>query len=112
MKRFIFLLVVLTLLLAACAPNNETAAGEFDINNWDSVLSAAKGQTVNWYIWGGSDSINAYVDDFYGVALKERYDITLNRIHGIGQRNTVECDVITFLQCHSIKIIHEGIDAV
>ncbi len=98
MKRLIFLLVVTTLLLAACAPNTATpaqpavatdqpiattaptVAGAFDINNWDSVLAAAKGQTVNWYIWGGSDSINAFVDNFYGTALKERYGITLNRV--------------------------------
>ncbi len=97
MKRIVFLLVVLTLLLAACAPSVATTAqptatnppvvidatavpGAFDINNWDSVLAAAKGQTVNWYIWGGSDSINAFVDNFYGKALKERYDITLNRV--------------------------------
>ena len=97
MKRIVFLLVVLTMLLAACAPNTATPAqpavtnppvatdaptvpGEFDLNNWDSVLAAARGQTVNWYIWGGSDSINAFVDNFYGKALKERYGITLNRI--------------------------------
>ena len=97
MKRFVFLLVILTLLLVACAPNTPTVtqpavsnepvandapatSGEFDIANWDSVLFAAKGQTVNWYIWGGSDSINAYVDNLYGKALKERYDITLNRV--------------------------------
>ena len=97
MKRIVFLLVVLTMLLAACAPNTATSAqpavtnppvatdaptvpGEFDLNNWDSVLAAAKGQTVNWYIWGGSDSINAFVDNFYGKALKERYGITLNRV--------------------------------
>jgi len=52
----------------------------FDLNDWDSVVNAAKGQTVNWYIWGGSESINRFVDDFYGKALKERYDITLNRV--------------------------------
>ena len=97
MKRFIFLLVVTTLLLAACVPsvattsqpaatnppvgiNPPTVAGTFDINNWDSVLAAAKGQTVNWYIWGGSDSINTFVDNFYGKALKDRYGITLNRV--------------------------------
>jgi putative spermidine/putrescine transport system substrate-binding protein len=98
MKRLLFLLFVTTLLLAACAPNTvapaqpaaatdqpiattvPTVAGTFDINNWDGVLAAAKGQTVNWYIWGGSDSINAFVDNFYGKALKERYGITLNRV--------------------------------
>ncbi len=79
MKKIVYLLVTLSLLLAACASPAQPT-GEFDLNNWDSVLSAAKGQTVNWYIWGGSDSINAYVDNFYGKALKERYDITLNRV--------------------------------
>jgi putative spermidine/putrescine transport system substrate-binding protein len=86
MKKIIFLMTILALLLAACAPGSPLPSGEgqdegnFDINDWDSVLAAAKGQTVNWYIWGGSDSINAYVDNFYGTALKERYDITLNRV--------------------------------
>jgi len=92
MKKIIYLLVTLSLLLAACASTSPLSSGaptgddkgqgedEFDINNWDSVLSAAKGQTVNWYIWGGSDSINAFVDNFYGKALKEKYDITLNRV--------------------------------
>lgn len=79
MKKIIYLLVTLSLLLVACGAPAQSSS-EFDLNNWDSVLAAAKGQTVNWYIWGGSDSINAYVDNFYGVALKERYDITLNRV--------------------------------
>jgi putative spermidine/putrescine transport system substrate-binding protein len=78
MKRVIFLIVVLAMLVSACASPAPT--GAFDINNWDSVLEAAKGQTINWYIWGGSDSINAFVDNFYGTALKERYGITLNRV--------------------------------
>lgn len=91
MKRVFLLLVVLILLLTACAPkqlpaNPDSAPdvpvvpGEFDIDNWDSVLRAANGQTVNWYIWGGSDSINVFVDTFYGKELKERYGITLNRV--------------------------------
>lgn len=79
MKKIIYLLVTLSLLLAACGSPAQSSS-EFDLNDWDSVLAAAKGQTVNWYIWGGSDSINTYVDNFYGKALKERYDITLNRV--------------------------------
>jgi len=79
MKKIIYLLITLSLLLAACGAPAQSPS-EFDINDWVSVLAAAKGQTVNWYIWGGSDSINAYVDNFYGKALKERYDITLNRV--------------------------------
>lgn len=92
MKKIIYLLIALSLLLAACAPASPLPSGApigddkgqgegaFNLNDWDSVLEAARGQTINWYIWGGSDSINAYVDNFYGKALKERYDITLNRV--------------------------------
>src|SRR5919108_4490533 len=99
MKRIVFLIAAFTLLLAACAPTPPLPSGEgqgegnspvatdaptvsakFDIANWDTVLAAARGQTVNWYIWGGSDSINAFVDNFYGKVLKERYGITLNRV--------------------------------
>ena len=78
-KIFGIVLLILVLALAACSPNS-SGSKDFDPENWDSVLEAARGQTVNWYLWGGSDSINAYVDDFYGKALKERYDITLNRV--------------------------------
>lgn len=51
-----------------------------NLDDWQSVLNAARGQTVNWYMWGGSESINRFVDDFYGKPLKERYDITLKRV--------------------------------
>ena len=39
------------------------------IRDRDSITAAARGQTVNWYLWGGSDSINRYVDEFYGTCL-------------------------------------------
>ena len=49
-------------------------------HDWEAVLAAARGQTVNWYLWGGSESINRFVDDTYGPVLRERYGITLNRV--------------------------------
>ncbi|NUM43158.1 MAG: ABC transporter substrate-binding protein [Anaerolineales bacterium] len=78
MKRILLFFILFTL-LTGCAPA-APASQTYDINDWDSVLSAARGQTVNWYMWGGSDSINAYVDKFYGETLQERYGITLNRV--------------------------------
>ncbi|MBW6474182.1 MAG: ABC transporter substrate-binding protein [Anaerolineaceae bacterium] len=83
MKKIIAFLILFTVLLSACnvaGNNTQTSPTTYDINDWDSVVAAAKGQTVNWYLWGGSESINNYVDSFYGKALKERYDITLNRV--------------------------------
>lgn len=80
MKRLLPAIILSALILSACSAAAPQASGNFDLNNWPSVLDAARGQMVNWYIWGGSDSINQFVDDFYGKALKDRYDITLNRI--------------------------------
>jgi putative spermidine/putrescine transport system substrate-binding protein len=55
-------------------------AGSFSLDDWPSVEAAARGQTVSWHLWGGSEGINSFVDTFYGKALKERYGITLNRV--------------------------------
>jgi putative spermidine/putrescine transport system substrate-binding protein len=55
-------------------------AGEPNLDDWESIVAAARGQTVNWYMWGGSESINRFVDQFYGTALQERYGITLRRV--------------------------------
>ncbi len=44
------------------------------------VEAMAKGGTVNFFMWGGSDTINAYVSDVVGAAMKADHDITLNRV--------------------------------
>lgn len=62
------------------APTDSGDATTFDLDDWQSVEDAARGQTVNWYMWGGSETINRFVDEFYGTALQRRYDITLNRV--------------------------------
>jgi len=49
-------------------------------DSWDDVVAAADGMTVNWYMWGGSDSINNFVDETYGIPLAEEYNVTLNRV--------------------------------
>lgn len=77
--RLISIFLIALVALAACG-QPPAPSGQFDIANWDSVVAAARGQTVNWYMWGGSESINRFVDDFYGKPLKERYGITLNRV--------------------------------
>lgn len=82
MLRMIGLFLLVATMLAACgAPAaDQPQTDSYDRNDWNSVVAAARGQTVNWYMWGGSESINRFVDTFYGTALRERYDITLNRV--------------------------------
>jgi putative spermidine/putrescine transport system substrate-binding protein len=56
----------------------ETVAQAY--GNWEEVLAAAGGTTVNWYMWGGSDVINTNVDNDIGAPLKTQYNVTLNRV--------------------------------
>jgi len=48
--------------------------------SWTEIVDSAKGQTVNWYMWGGQENINTWVTDYVGSVLKERYNITLNMV--------------------------------
>lgn len=48
--------------------------------SWEEVLAAADGATVNWFMWGGSDTINTNVDNDIGDVVKELFNITLNRV--------------------------------
>ena len=47
---------------------------------WEDVTAAAKGGEVNFFMWGGADTINTYVSDYIGARLLAEYDITLNRV--------------------------------
>ena len=74
-----FKLILLTLIIFSLSRvvSAEVAPG---FNTWNDVKAAANGGQVNVYMWGGSDAINGFVDDFYGVPLKNDYNITLNRV--------------------------------
>ncbi len=48
--------------------------------SWDQITEAAQGGTVNMFMWGGADNINAYVSDTIGGMLTSQYGITLNRV--------------------------------
>lgn len=48
--------------------------------SWDEVLAAARGTTVYWHMWGGSDTINGNVDSDIGGPMRDLYGITLIRV--------------------------------
>lgn len=84
-------LVAGALVLAACGtagPAVDTAGVDAsrsdttapDPTDWDTIVAAAQGATVDLHMWGGSTQINAFVDDFYAPRLAEDHDITLNRV--------------------------------
>ena len=45
--------------------------------NWSQIVSQAKGQTVNIYMWGGSQNENQYIDNW----VAPRLDIPYNAKH-------------------------------
>lgn len=69
---------ILAMPAAAIADTADGAA--VDAMTWQQILDAAKGGTVNFFMWGGADNINQYVSNTVGKMLKDQYDITLNRV--------------------------------
>ncbi|EEX92005.1 hypothetical protein VIOR3934_02902 [Vibrio orientalis CIP 102891 = ATCC 33934] len=68
MTRLITLLSILLFSISAYA--NE---------KWQQTLEEAKGQTVYFHAWGGSQEINQYIQ-WAGANLKANYDVTLKHV--------------------------------
>ncbi|MGB3299894.1 MAG: ABC transporter substrate-binding protein [Phormidesmis sp.] len=84
-RQFIYLSAgaALVAIAAGCASNQQNSDSlRFDptATSWDEIVKLAKGTTVNWAMWGGSDQTNGYADGWVAQQLKSQYDITLNRI--------------------------------
>lgn len=48
--------------------------------SWPEIEARAKGQTVDWFMWGGFPSTNAYVNGYVAPRVKELYGITLRQV--------------------------------
>lgn len=87
MKYKLIVFLVIVLILSGCAPikdgkDEDESKDSIDILNveWDTILKEAEGQNVNLYMWGGSDSINRYIDEWVKPKLKEKANVSLKRI--------------------------------
>lgn len=77
---FFAILLVSSLLLAGCGQTMNHQGSDVLHASWTETLQQAKGSTVTIYMWGGSDSINRYMDEWVAPRLKSEYDITLKRV--------------------------------
>jgi len=66
-------------LLATSVSLTPAYAADPNPSNWDAVVKQAKGQTVYWNAWGGSQNINAYIA-WAGGMLKDRYGVTVEHV--------------------------------
>lgn len=65
---------------AESAPEGANPPPGYDSQTWADIVAEAKGQEVNFYMWGGSDLINSWVIETVGQSVNEQYGITLNLV--------------------------------
>ena len=72
--------------LGACAgsttgsTDGDAAAGASpQADGWAAVTQAARGQRVNWYMYGGDDALNTFVSGPLAQRL-EKYGVTINQV--------------------------------
>lgn len=85
MKKLIltlFGIIFLASSIAGCAGQAAVSQSEETIlsADFEDIKSEAKGTTVTFYGWGGSDKINSWIDGYLADTLKKDYDITLKRV--------------------------------
>lgn len=72
--------------LVGCASNSEKSSSDTSQNSdvskmtFDELKEAASGQTVTFYGWGGDDDLNKWLDDVFAPRMKEKYNITMERV--------------------------------
>ncbi len=81
----------LMLALAACSVQSPSelapTAAAADVSaaedparlSWPEVESSARGVTVNFFMWGGDDNINRYVNEYVAPQVLAQYGITLRQ---------------------------------
>jgi putative spermidine/putrescine transport system substrate-binding protein len=47
---------------------------------WPQILERAQGQTVDWFMWGGFPSTNAYVNGYVAPRVQEIYGVKLRQV--------------------------------
>ena len=85
MKKLMALaLACLMVLLASCG-GGKTAGdplADKDVADmsFEEMKQAARGTTVTFYGWGGDELLNQWLDDVFAPRMKEKYDITMERV--------------------------------
>lgn len=80
-KKLLSLWLVVLSIFSILSPLAAHAqSDDLDGLSFEELVEAADGSTVNFFGWGGDETLNKWLDEVYGPALKEKYNITLNRV--------------------------------
>ena len=72
------MLLAATAFLLIAALSAAAPAGAAD--GWDDIVKRSRGQTVDWFMWGGFPATNAYVNGYVAPRVQELYGITLRQV--------------------------------
>ena len=77
------ILLVFILILSGCTSSNKEETNPIGenplVSDWKDIEANARGTKVNFYLWGGDDGINRYIDEWVAPRLKEQFDVELKR---------------------------------
>ena len=81
LKRYLSIVLALAVLITGCSSPAQPAEQQDLLNSdWETIVSNADGTVVNFYMWGGDDRINKWVDTYAATSMKEKYNVTVNRV--------------------------------
>ncbi len=80
-KKLLLLIlsVVLIFILAGCSTKTANNVNILD-QDFEELLETARGTTVTFYGWGGSQQTNSWIDGYLSENVKKDYDITVKRV--------------------------------
>ena len=65
---------------AESEPDAMPFADRFAELSWDEIVEEARGDAVFWYMWGGSEAINTFVQTYVADRLRDEYDVRLEMV--------------------------------
>ena len=80
MKKNLFILGLFMMGLVLLTLSCQRKPPKQELLSHDQALTEARGTRVNFYMWGGSATINAWIDGYVTKTVKEQFNIELNRV--------------------------------
>lgn len=80
MRRLTGILLIAGFVGAWATGSPEPRTEDLGARGFSEIESIARGTTVRFYMWGGSETINRWVDGYVAREMADRYDITLTRV--------------------------------
>lgn len=71
LKKYVLCCLLAGLLCAACGPGD---------GGWGEIEQEARGSDMVWYMFGNSEAVNRYVDEFVTPEVYARYGIVVRRV--------------------------------